>query len=151
MGAGLPICLEASVLRHHRTAERRIRGDCPTDARKMLEIRRSPTEIRVRVEGGGSFPLPHPTDLKAAALEQAAGWGDSKAAALIQDCDFDYELVAGKDALVERIAVVVTTSSENAAVLRDRDHPIQPKFWGAIMGACADIGDSRIVERGSTP
>ena len=118
----------------------------------MLEIRRSSAGIEVHVAGIGSFPLPEPAHLKAAALETATRYSgeDSDVVALVRDCDFDYEIVPGKDSIEQLVALVVTTSSTNAANLRDDQHPIQSEFWAAIMEACPDIGDGRIIERAGT-
>lgn len=117
----------------------------------MLEIHRTEDRIEVHVEGGAVFPLPSPADLKFNALAAADDFcgPNSLAAEAIANSDFDYEIVPGKDAIEKLIAVVVTTSPEYAEMLHDPSHEIQPDFWGAIMEACPDAGDSRVVVRGT--
>ena len=113
----------------------------------MLTIHRNENRIEVHVKGGAVIPLPSSNVLKLNAVNAANDFcgPDSLAVKIIGASEFDYEITPGKDAIEQRIAVVVTTTNEYAAILNDQDHEVQPDFWSAIMEACPDAGDARVV------
>jgi hypothetical protein len=115
----------------------------------MLKLQKTAAGFVVLVEGGDSFPLPAAAVLKENALQAAAeiAGEESEAVQILKDCELDYEIVPGKDAVEELIGVVVTTSPEYAAILQDAENPLLPEVMGALLEACPDLGSERIVAR----
>lgn len=119
----------------------------------MLELRKTSNGFEVRVKGGTHFPLPSADEVKANAINAAVEFGgeDCDAVHILNDCDFDFEIVPGKDAIEELIGIVITTSRDNAAILQDVNNSVVSDVMSALMEACPDIGSDRIVERGERP
>lgn len=119
----------------------------------MLELHKTSNGYEVRVVDGTRFSLPSAAGLKASAMAAAVEYGgdESDAVRILADCEFAFEIVPGKDMLEELIGVVITTSPEAAAMLRDRNHPALPEVMGALMEACPEIGSERIVAHGESP
>jgi hypothetical protein len=119
----------------------------------MLKLRKTANGYEVRVVDGTRFPLPSAAELKANAIAAATEFGgdDSEAVRILADCEFNFEIVPGKDIVEELIGVVITTSPESAAILRDPDHPAVPDVMGSLIEACPDIGSSRVVAHGESP
>ncbi len=76
----------------------------------MLKLNKTAIGYEVRGVGGSHFRLPSAADLKAAAMKFSED--DSDAVRILDDCDFDFEIVPGKDMIEELIGVVITTSPE---------------------------------------
>lgn len=109
-----------------------------------MEIRRLEDRYEI-VSELGTFPLPHPAQLREQAWAAALGEGEKEVAELYACCSFDYEIVRGKDMFEQLVELVVRTDAETAAILNDMGHPAVSLFWGILLEFCPSLESSRVV------
>lgn len=97
---------------------------------------------------GVDFPLLSPVELKQQALEEAGYEREpvrSAAIDLLEACSFEYEVVAGKDAISWLLGVVIHTDPEHARRLADHSDPAVHAVYGILLNVCPDFGADRVV------
>jgi hypothetical protein len=100
---------------------------------------------------GREHPLPTPWELKRRAIQESYGETRAEREAvveLLEACDFDYEVVPGKDSATWLLGVVIRTDPDHARMLEDHAASVVHCFYGSLAAACpAGFETDRVLIR----